>query len=99
MRRRRDEGTLERMKGYLPAAAVAFVVLALLSQALAPIAVWREINVMRSRTAETVDRAEALAVRLRLLFVEQVEHHEALRLHQAGSADQYREARRREDAS
>jgi signal transduction histidine kinase len=80
----------------LPVAAVAFVVVALLGLAFAPIAVLRELDDMRARTAATSDRALSIVTRLRLLFAEGVNQHEAFRLHQPGAATRYRQVRARE---
>lgn len=99
MRHRRDEGTLARVSGQLPAAAVAFVVIALLALAFAPIAILRELADMRARTAATSDRALSIVTRLRLLYAEDVDQHEAFRLRQAGAGERYRQVRRDEDAA
>jgi signal transduction histidine kinase len=99
MRRRRNEGTLARVRGQLPLAAVVFVVVALAALAFAPIGVIRELDGMRARTAATSDRAEALITQLRLYFAEGVEYHQGFRLGQAGSAQNYRQVRQLEDAA
>jgi signal transduction histidine kinase len=90
MRRRDDEGTL---RGHLPLAAVALVVVALAALAFAPIAIIRELDGMRARTAATSDRAEALIAQLRLYLAEDVEYFQGFRLGQPGSAQRYREVR------
>jgi signal transduction histidine kinase len=77
-------------------AAVAFVVIALLALAFAPIVLFRELDQMQARTAATSDRAQSLVMQLRLLFAEGVDYHEAYRLHQPGAAERYRQVRARE---
>ncbi|MFL5607787.1 MAG: sensor histidine kinase [Gemmatimonadaceae bacterium] len=84
------------MSGGLPAAAVAFVVVALFALAVAPIVLSRELGEMRARAAATSDRADAIVMQLRLLFSEGVDYHEAYRLHQPGAAERYRQVRSRE---
>jgi signal transduction histidine kinase len=98
MRRRPDEGALARVRGHLPLAAVAFVVVALGALAIAPIAIIRELDGMRARTAATSDRAEALITQLRLYIAEDVDYHQGFRLGQAGSAQHYRQVRLLENA-
>ena len=99
MRRRRGEDTLARVRGQLPVAALAFVVLALLGLAFAPIAVLQELDEMRARTAATSERAQSLITDIRLYFAEGVDYHQALRLGQPGSAERYRQVRKLEDAA
>jgi signal transduction histidine kinase len=99
MRRRRDEGALARVRGQLPLAAVAFVVIALAALAFAPIAIIRELDGMRARTAATSDRAESLITQLRLYLAQEVEYHQGVRLGQSGSAQEYRQIRLREDST
>jgi signal transduction histidine kinase len=89
-------GTLARASGGLPVAASAFVVVALLALAFAPVVRFREIDDMRARTAATSDRAQSIVTQLRLSFAEGVDYHEAFRLHQPGAADGYRQVRARE---
>jgi Signal transduction histidine kinase len=98
MRRRRDEGPLARVRSRLPLAALAFVVVALAALAFAPIAIIRELDGMRARTAATSDRAEALITQLRLYLAQEVQYHEGIRLGQSGSAQLYRQVRVREDS-
>jgi signal transduction histidine kinase len=92
-------GTLARHRGGLPVAAVAFVVVALLALAFAPIVLFRELDEMRARTAVTSDRAQSVVTQLRLLFAEGVDYHEGYRLHQPGAADRYRQVRAHENES
>jgi signal transduction histidine kinase len=99
MRRRRDKGALAGVRGHLPLAAVAFVVIALAGLAFAPIAIMRELDGMRARTAATSDRAESLITQLRLYLTQEVEYHQGVRLGQRGSVQQYREVRLREDSA
>ncbi len=98
MHRPDDDGTLSYLGRRLPLAAVAFVVVALLGLAVAPIAILRELDGMRARTAATSDRAQSIITELRLFLAEDVDYHQGVRLHQAGSAARYREVRRHEDA-
>lgn len=98
MGRHDDEGTLERVRGHLPLAAVAFVVAALATLAFAPIAIIRELDGMRARTAATSDRAEALIAQLRLYLAEEVDYYQGFRLGQPGSAQRYRDVRAVESA-
>jgi signal transduction histidine kinase len=83
----------------MPVAALAFVVLALLGLAFAPIAVLRELDEMRARTAATSERAQSLITDIRLYFAEGVDYHQALRLGQPGSAERYRQVRTLEEAA
>src|SRR3982750_772517 len=99
MRRRRGEGAFSRGRGQLPLVAVACVVLALAALALAPIAIIRELDGMRARTAATSDRAESLITQLRLYLAQEVEYHQGFRLGQQGSAQLYRRMRVREDSA
>jgi signal transduction histidine kinase len=99
MRRRRDEGTLALVSGHLPVAAVAFVVVALLALAFAPIAILRELDGMRARTAATSDRAQSIVTQLRLLIAEEVDSNEGFRLRQPGTAARYRQLRLSDEAA
>jgi hypothetical protein len=98
MRRRRDEGPLGRAQGQLPVAALGFVAIALAALAFAPIAIIRELDGMRARTAATSDRAESLITQLRLYLAQEVQYHQGIRLGQSGSAQLYRQVRLREDS-
>jgi signal transduction histidine kinase len=97
VRERRASDALAQVSGGLPVAAVAFVVVALLALAFTPIVQFGELQEMRVRTASTSDRAQSIAMQLRLLFAEGVDYHEAYRLHQPGAADRYRQVRDREN--
>jgi signal transduction histidine kinase len=99
MGRRRGEGGFARVRGQLPLAAVAFVVIALAALAFAPIAIIRELDGMRARTAATSDRAESLITQIRLYLAQEVEYHQGVRLGQRGSAAEYRQIRLREDSA
>jgi signal transduction histidine kinase len=98
MRQRSDEGAFARVRGQLPLAAVAFVVIALAALAFAPIAIIRELDGMRARTAATSDRAESLITQLRLYLAQDVEYHQGVRLGQRGSAQMYQQVRLNEDS-
>jgi signal transduction histidine kinase len=87
------------MRRQLPLVAVACVVLALAALAFAPIAIIRELDGMRARTAATSDRAESLITQLRLNLAQEVEYHQGFRLGQRGSAQLYRQVRLREDSA
>lgn len=99
IRRPHDDGTLGYLGRRLPLAAVAFVVVALLGLAVAPIAILRELDGMRARTAATSDRAQSIITELRLFYAEDVDYHQGVRLHQAGSAARYRDLRLHEEAA
>ena len=98
MHRETDDGRLSSLRRRLPLAAVAFVVVALLGLAVAPIAILRELDGMRARTAATSDRAQSIITELRLYLAEDVDYQQGVRLHQTGSAARYRDVRRHEDA-
>ncbi len=83
----------------MPLAANAFVVIALLALAFAPIAILRELEGMRARTAATSGRAQAIITQLRLIDAEEVAYNEGFRLGQPGSAELYRQARLRSEAA
>lgn len=99
IRRPHDDGPLGNLGRRLPLAAVAFVVVALLGLAVAPIAILRELDGMRARTAATSDRAQSIITELRLFYAEDVDYHQGVRLHQAGSAARYRDLRLHEEAA